>query len=111
MHRIVVSASLLALAAFPLSATAQHGHGSMEKTVATSNAPMSEGVVRKIDRKAGEITIAHGPLVNLGMPKMTMTFRLKDPASLNGIKEGADIRFVAENVNGELTVVSVQAVK
>jgi Cu/Ag efflux protein CusF len=40
-----------------------------------------------------------------------MTFRLKTPALIEGVKEGSNIRFVAENVNGELTVVALQTVK
>jgi Cu/Ag efflux protein CusF len=30
---------------------------------------------------------------------------------MEGLKEGSKIRFVAENVNGELTVVALEAVK
>jgi Cu/Ag efflux protein CusF len=111
MHASIVSVALAVLAALPLAAAAQHEHGSMSHGVAMSNAPMSEGVVRKIDRKAGEITIAHGPLANLGMPKMTMTFRVAGAASLDGIKEGASVRFVAKDVGGELILVTLQAAK
>ena len=42
---------------------------------------------------------------------MTMTFRVKSPAVFEGVKEGSKIRFVAESVNGELTVVALEAVK
>jgi Cu/Ag efflux protein CusF len=109
MQTSLACSAIVFLAALPLAVSAQHDHGSMSPSVAMTNAPMSEGVVRKIDRKAGEITIAHGPLVNLGMPKMTMTFRMKDPALLDGIKEGVPVRFVAQNVKGELVVVTLQA--
>lgn len=57
------------------------------------------------------MTIAHGPLVNLGMPKMTMTFKLKSPALIEGVKEGSNVRFLAENVKGELTVVKLDMAK
>ena len=75
------------------------------------SAAWTDGVVRTIHKPAGQITIAHEPLVNLGMGKMTMTFRVKTPALIEGIKEGSRIRFVAENVNGELTVVALEAAK
>ena len=44
---------------------------------------MSEGIVRKVDKASGKVTIAHGPLSNLKMPAMTMVFRVKDAAWLD----------------------------
>ena len=111
MHRFIVSASLLAITAISFPATAQHGRGSMSQASAAANAPMAEAVVRKIDRKTGEITLSHGPLANLGMPKMTMTYRVKDRALLNSVKEGSNIRFAAEEVKGEVVVVSLEAMR
>ena len=40
-----------------------------------------------------------------------MTFRLNTPALIDGIKEGSRIRFVTDNVNGELTVVALERAK
>jgi Cu/Ag efflux protein CusF len=99
--------------ALPLAATAQVDHQAQRADVAATNpdTAYSEGVIRKINKPAGEVTIAHGPLVNLGMPKMTMTFRLKSPALIQGVTEGSKVRFVSENVNGALTVVALQTVK
>ena len=105
---ILVSISLAA----PIHALAQDKH--MIHAQAKAAAPdvaWSEGVVKAIHKQEGQIAIAHGPLVNLGMGKMTMTFRVKAPALIEGIKEGSRIRFVAENVNGELTVVALETAK
>ena len=105
---ILVAVSL----ALPLSALAQGTSGAPGQTkAAVPSTSWTDGVVRTIHRKEGQVTISHEPLVNLGMGKMTMTFRLKTPALIEGVKEGSRIRFVAENVNGELTVVALQAVK
>ncbi len=65
---------------------------------------MSEGEIRKIDRETGKVTIKHGPLANLGMPGMTMVFRLGDAEMMEQIKEGDRIRFVAEKREGVYTV-------
>jgi Cu(I)/Ag(I) efflux system periplasmic protein CusF len=73
----------------------------------STSAPMSDGEVRKIDKEAGKITIKHGPLVNLDMPGMTMVFRVKDPSMLDRVKEGDKIKFVADRVNGSLTVIQM----
>lgn len=76
-----------------------------------SGKAMSSGVVKKVDKGAGKVTIRHGPLVNLGMPKMTMVFRVRDPAMLDRLKEGDRILFVAEKVDGAFTVMSFESAK
>ena len=76
-----------------------------------SGKAMTSGVVKKVDKGAGKVTISHGPLENLGMPKMTMVFRVKDPAMLDRLKEGDQILFVAERVDGAFTVMSFEAAK
>jgi uncharacterized cupredoxin-like copper-binding protein/Cu/Ag efflux protein CusF len=65
---------------------------------------MTEGLVKKVDKNAGKVTISHEPIESLGMPKMTMIFRVKDPAMLERLKEGDRIHFVADKVNGLFTV-------
>lgn len=73
--------------------------------------PLSDGVVKKLDLPAGKVTIAHGEIVNLKMPPMTMSFKARDPAILKPFKEGDKIRFRAAEVKGELTVTSIEAAK
>jgi Cu/Ag efflux protein CusF len=80
-------------------------------TSAESGQAKSSGVVKKVDKGAGKVTIRHEPLVNLGMPKMTMVFRVKDPSMLDRLKEGDKIRFVAEKVDGVFTVMSFESMK
>ncbi|AET90368.1 hypothetical protein BYI23_A025300 [Burkholderia sp. YI23] len=69
---------------------------------------MSHGEVKKIDNAAAKLTIKHGPLENLGMEGMTMAFKVKDPAMLSQVNVGDKIDFVAEEVNGALTVTKLQ---
>ncbi|KVD82528.1 RND transporter [Burkholderia sp. ABCPW 14] len=73
-----------------------------------AKAGMSHGEIRKVDAAAGKLTIKHGPLENLGMEAMTMVFRVKDPAMLSQVATGDKIDFVAEEVDGALTVVKLQ---
>ncbi|MGV1794032.1 copper-binding protein [Rhizobium sp. A37_96] len=68
----------------------------------------TKGVVDKIDAKTNKVTIKHEALKNLDMPAMTMVFRIEDPAIRAKLKEGASIEFVAERVNGKLTVTQVK---
>jgi len=66
--------------------------------------PLSDGLVKKVDKAQGKLTLRHGPLVNLDMPPMTMVFRVTDPAWLDQLKPGDKIRFRADQVDGVLTV-------
>ena len=68
----------------------------------------TKGVVNKVDTKAKKVTIKHEDLKNLDMPAMTMVFRVEDPALLEKLKEGSNIEFIAERVNGKLTVTQVK---
>ncbi|MFW8585964.1 copper-binding protein [Rhizobium beringeri] len=68
----------------------------------------TKGVVNKVDTKAKKVTIKHEDLKGLDMPAMTMVFRVEDPALLEKLKEGSNIEFVAERVNGKLTVTEVK---
>lgn len=80
-------------------------------TSAESGQAMTEGLVKKVDKGAGKVTLRHGPIENLGMPRMTMIFRVKDPAMLDRLKEGDEIRFVADKVDGAFTVMRFEPVK
>jgi Cu/Ag efflux protein CusF len=68
----------------------------------------TKGTVKKVDMKAGKVTIIHEELTNLDMPAMTMVFRTADPAMLEKMKAGADIEFVADRVKGKLTVTALK---
>lgn len=104
--RIVVLA-LLPLCAAPALAASEHdGHGAGH---GAANAPLTEGTIMKIDQAAGKVGIAHGPLVNLGMPAMTMVFKVKDSGWLEKMKKGDRIRFRAEKVDGAFTVVRYES--
>jgi len=72
---------------------------------------MSQGEVRKVDKDAQKITIKHGPLDNLGMPPMTMVFRVRDPAMLEQVSRGDQVNFSADNINGAYTVTHIEKSK
>lgn len=74
-------------------------------------AVLTAGEVRKVDREARKVTIKHGPIDNLKMPPMTMVFRVKDAAMLDGLEAGAQIRFRAEEAEGGYVVTRLQKSK
>lgn len=69
---------------------------------------LADGVVLSVDRAGSIVTISHGPLLNLGMPPMTMGFGVGDPALLGRIKAGDKVRFHAHAVDGAFTATSIE---
>jgi Cu/Ag efflux protein CusF len=82
-----------------------------QQTKPGAQAPLSAGTVKKIDQAGGKVTIAHGPLENLGMPAMTMTFPVAKASLLDQVKVGDAIRFRALDINGTITVTSLERAK
>jgi Cu(I)/Ag(I) efflux system periplasmic protein CusF len=73
---------------------------------------MVNDVVEKIDESAGKITLKHGPIKDLGMNEsMTMVWTVKDPTILKGLNVGDKVRFQAENINGQFTVMDIGKAK
>ncbi|MEJ8570516.1 copper-binding protein [Microbaculum marinum] len=68
----------------------------------------TKGVVKKVDADAGKVTVIHEELKNLDMPAMTMVFRAGDDEILARMQEGQEIEFVADRVNGKLTIIEVK---
>lgn len=68
----------------------------------------TKGVVKKIDAKAGKVTVIHEELENLDMPAMTMVFRTADEAMMARLKVGETIEFVADRVDGKLTITELK---
>ena len=72
---------------------------------------LAEGGVQKVDKDTGKLTIKHGPLNNLGMPAMTMAFKVQDPAMLDQVKVGEQVRFRVERANGSFTITKLEVSK
>jgi Cu/Ag efflux protein CusF len=94
-----------ALFAFALIAAAQ--------PAAAQGAPeMTAGEVTKVDQSAQKITIRHGPIKKFDMEDgMTMVFRAKEPDMLKKVKPGDKVKFEADRVNGQFTVMSIEKAK
>ena len=104
--------ALVTLGAAPVQAAGDHaGHGMAMQATASTEMQMVDGVVKKVDKSAGKVTLSHGPLTNLSMPAMTMVFRVKDANWLDQMKAGDKIRFMADNVNGAVTIVHFEPTK
>jgi Cu/Ag efflux protein CusF len=79
---------------------------------ATAMAQMVDGVVTKVDESAGKITIRHGPIKKFDMEEgHTMVFRAKEPKMLKEVKPGDKIKFEADKVSGQFTVMKIEKQK
>lgn len=88
MKFVLVTLATLALST---AAVAQDhaGHGQP----AAVSAVTGTGVVKKVDAKAGTVTIDHGPIKALNWGAMTMPFKVSEASLLNGLKVGAKVSF------------------
>ena len=102
----------VAMLALVVSAAAQTSPPPSATVAGQSNAaPMVDAEVRKVDKDAGKITLKHGPIPNLDMPTMTMVFRVKDTAMLEQVQAGDKVRFTADKVGGQYTVMTIEVAK
>lgn len=100
MHKkILMTAGILATLAAPLP------------QVAFAQA-LTDGQVTKIDESTGKISLKHGPMKKLDMEDpMTMVYRVQDPAMLKQVKVGDQVKFDADRINGQFTVIKIQKAK
>ncbi len=104
----IVTAMIISLSiALPAWADANHAqHGGHGQTATAAG--LAEGEVRRVDHAQGRLTLRHGPIEALGMPPMTMVFRVQDPAMLEGLKPGDRVRFEAQRFNGAYTITRLE---
>jgi Cu/Ag efflux protein CusF len=112
MKQIVLRTALaLAFASFLQPVVAMDHSAHAAPAAKAAKQPLSEGKVRRLDREAGSITITHGPIENLGMGAMTMTFTFKKGVVPASVKDGDQVRFRAEEKAGQYVVVRVVPAK
>ncbi|WP_309676428.1 efflux RND transporter periplasmic adaptor subunit [Pseudomonas sp.] len=71
-------------------------------SAAASSVHEADGQIVEINDK--EVTLAHGPFKTLGMPGMTMTFPLANPALVHGLKTGDKVRIAVSQTDDGLRV-------
>jgi len=108
----ILIASVLISVAFSTHSVvaADNDFHTLQGTKQTSaDVPFVEGVVKKVNKTTGKVTLSHGPLPN-GMPAMTMAFRVKEANWIENLKEGQKIRFAVDEVDGAMTVVRFELI-
>lgn len=116
LFSIPLAASLLAWVAGPALAQAPAGsaadsHSSHHSAATASPAPqaeLSEGEITRWDPRTLRLTLKHGEIKNLGMPAMTMVFRVADASVVGDLKPGDKVRFRAEQISGAYHVQRIE---
>ncbi|KXB32513.1 hypothetical protein AT959_02170 [Dechloromonas denitrificans] len=112
MKKLIASFAFVATLAPAFAMAADHdmhaGHGAMHSDA--SQSALIDGLVKKVDRAGGKMTVSHGALPN-GMPAMTMAFKVKDVSWLDKVKEGQKIRFALGDNNDAMTIVRLELPK
>ena len=66
------------------------------------------GVVQQVKPEQDKVKISHDPIPALGWPAMSMTFRVKDKAVLQGIGSGDKVRFEMEKDAQGLAITRIE---
>lgn len=100
MKKAALPSLILALLVPTMAALAQtkmddmKGMDMPKKPAAT--APMvhkAMGTVKKVDAKAGVVTLAHEPVKTMNWPAMTMGFKVKDKMLMDKLTDGKKVEF------------------
>ena len=95
---LLIAATLIVLPVAPALAQMNMDHQKMDMTMdkpaaKDGTAHRATGVVKKVDSKAGTVTLAHDPVTSLNWPAMTMEFRVRDRAKLTTLKPEQKVEF------------------
>ena len=101
-HHLLALALVIPTLFSPLSVSAQND----EYTPPAEVKAESTDTTMAIDQ--GKLTIKHGDIKNLGMPGMTMVFRVKDPAMVKTVKAGDAVQFVVELEKGVMVITELK---
>jgi len=68
----------------------------------------ADGEIRKVDAKGGRVIIKHGDWKGMDMQAMTMAFRVRDAAILEGFKADDKVRFTIEKDGRDFIVTALE---
>lgn len=111
--KILVTACLIPASTFAIAqGNDMKGMKAMDRPAQTSATPqaihVAEGVVKAVNTKVGEVTIAHGPIKTLNWPAMTMTFMVRDKTLFNHLVVGEKINFKVAAIDHDYVVTAAK---
>jgi Cu/Ag efflux protein CusF len=64
--------------------------------------------VRRIDKEGARLTLKHAEIKSMDMPAMTMVFRVRDKAMLDGLNVGDRVRIQVVREAGQFLVTALR---
>jgi Cu/Ag efflux protein CusF len=113
----VLACSLALVASLSVAALAgaqSQGMGGMDmkgmekKGEKSQKAHQASGTVTKVDPQKSSVTIAHGPVQSMNWQAMTMTFKVKDKAMLEKVKQGEKVDFSFVQSGKDYTITQIR---
>ena len=101
------SALIAALAVLAFSTTRAQSPSSAAPKPAAA-AEWVHGEITRIDAPRKRVTLKHERIASIKMDAMTMPFKLKDVALIDGYKVGDKLQFTVTNDDGDLFVTQVR---
>jgi|CXWJ01.1.fsa_nt_gi Cu/Ag efflux protein CusF len=115
MKKVVLPSLILALLVPAAAALAQSKMDDMKgmdmAKKPTAGAPMAHkamGTVKKVDAKAGVVTLAHEPVKSLNWPSMTMGFKVKDKMLMDKLTDGKKVKFEFTQEDRDYVITAVK---
>ena len=93
----------------PAAASAAAGAQSTPGNAAADPSELSEGEITRWDPRTLKVTLRHGEIKNLGMPPMTMVFRVNDASMLAPFEPGDKVRFRVVRQSGGYFITRMEA--
>ena len=84
--------------------------GSAPERVGTTAAHLGVGIIRNIEVDRRIVTIEHRAIPSLGMPAMTMPFRLAESISAGSLSTGQLVAFFLSSASDGVVITSMQAI-
>ena len=66
------------------------------------------GMIKQVKTDQAKIKIEHGPIERLGMPAMTMVFKVEDTSQLATLQKGQEVNFSVENSSGGFVITQIK---
>lgn len=92
----------------PVVETSANHPADKSATALVTNTSMTAATVRKIDPTQANITLKHAAIANIGMPAMTMVFKVADPKLLIGLDVNDEVHFSVEKQGSTLVVTAIE---
>ncbi len=94
-------------AAAPPAPAPQRAQGS----ASADQSELSEGEITRWEPRTLKVTLRHGEIKNLGMPPMTMVFRVNDASLLAPFQTGDRVRFRVERKSTGYFITRMEAAR